>query len=69
MTICLLVEVQMDPNQVVLYDTKQQVNFTVPLAETDFNLVSLMIASSQKSDDEAIYLQVDSSKKTLIWNN
>ncbi|MBC1567212.1 hypothetical protein HCA55_17070 [Listeria booriae] len=69
MTICLLVEVQMDPNQVVLYDTKQQANFTVPLAETDFNLVSLMIASSQNSDDEAIYLQVDSSKKTLIWNN
>ncbi|MBC1419889.1 hypothetical protein [Listeria fleischmannii] len=66
MAICLLVEVRTD-HQAVLYDTRKQENFTVLLSDNDLNLVLSMVSSSQ--NDEAIYLQVDQLKKTLIWND
>lgn len=66
MAICLLVEVRTD-HQAVLYDTEKQENFTVLLSDNDLNLVLSMVSSSQ--NDEAIYLQVDQFKKSLIWND
>ncbi|EAG8397961.1 hypothetical protein J8322_002781 [Listeria monocytogenes] len=65
MTLCLLVEVNADFSEAVLFDIEKQENTTVLLSKNDYESLSTITAST----DEEIFLEIDMSKKQIVWNN